>query len=74
VVFLIDRVIKEEGFYVHNMYNIVEEHFSISIARSRGGSLVNYLIYYLKIYIRIDIHGLAGRDPLANNYDRTLCF
>jgi hypothetical protein len=42
MVFFVDRVIKEKGFYVYNMYNIVEEHFSTSIvpARSRGGSLV----------------------------------
>jgi hypothetical protein len=35
-------VIQEEGSYVHNMYNIVEKHLSVSIAsvRSRGGSLV----------------------------------
>jgi hypothetical protein len=34
-------VIKEEGFNVQDMYNIVEDHFSISIAtmRSQGGSL-----------------------------------
>jgi hypothetical protein len=31
-VFLIDRMIKEEGFCVYNMYNIVEKHLSISIA------------------------------------------
>jgi hypothetical protein len=37
-VFLIDRVIQEEGYYVYNMYNIVEKDFSISIApeQSRG--------------------------------------
>jgi hypothetical protein len=38
----IDIVIKEKGFYVDNVYNIVDEYFSISIApvRSRGRSLV----------------------------------
>jgi hypothetical protein len=42
VVFLIDIIINEEGFYVYNLYNIVDEHFSIGIepVRSRGGSLV----------------------------------
>jgi hypothetical protein len=41
-VFLIDRVIHKEDLNAHNMYNIVERHFSISITpvRSRGGSLV----------------------------------
>jgi hypothetical protein len=40
--FLIDRVIQEEGFYVYNMHNVVDKHFSISIVpvQSRGGSLV----------------------------------
>jgi hypothetical protein len=32
MIFLIDRVIQEEGFYVYNIYNTVENHFSISIA------------------------------------------
>jgi hypothetical protein len=43
-VFLIDRVIKEEGLCVYNMFNIVKKHFSISVklVRSRGGSLVTY--------------------------------
>jgi hypothetical protein len=42
--FLIDRVIQEEGLYVFNMQNILEKHFSISIAlvRRRGRSLVYY--------------------------------
>jgi hypothetical protein len=41
-IFLIYSVIKEEGLYVYNMYNIEEEHFSVSIepVRSWGGSLV----------------------------------
>jgi hypothetical protein len=41
-VYLKDRMIKEEGFHVYNMYYIVKKHFSISIAplRSWGGSLV----------------------------------
>jgi hypothetical protein len=40
--FLIARMMKEEGFYVYNMYNIVEEHFSITIepVQSMGGLLV----------------------------------
>jgi hypothetical protein len=35
-------MIQEEGLYVYGMYNILEKHFSISIApvQSRGGSLV----------------------------------
>jgi hypothetical protein len=39
MVFLIDKVIQEQGLlYVYNMHNMVEKHFSISIApvRSRG--------------------------------------
>jgi hypothetical protein len=38
----IDRVIQKEGLYVYNSHNIVEKHFSISIAhvRSWGGLLV----------------------------------
>jgi uncharacterized protein (UPF0371 family) len=41
-VFLIDRVIEEEGFYGYNMYITVEKHLIISIApvRSRSGPLV----------------------------------
>jgi hypothetical protein len=31
--FKIDSLIKEEGFYGHNIYNIEVEHFSISIAQ-----------------------------------------
>jgi hypothetical protein len=39
VVFLIDRVIKEEGFYVYSMYNKVEEHIvSAGIAPVRNWS------------------------------------
>jgi hypothetical protein len=51
--FLIDRMIQEEGLYVHNMHNTVEQHFSISIApvRSRGDSLV---ILLNELFIRIE--------------------
>jgi hypothetical protein len=35
--FLIARVIKEEGFYVYNLYNIVEEHLSITIEPCEAG-------------------------------------
>jgi hypothetical protein len=36
-----NRMIQEEGLYVFNIHNIVNKHFSISIAvRSRGESLV----------------------------------
>jgi hypothetical protein len=30
-IFLIDRVIQEEGLYIYNMHNIVKKHFRISI-------------------------------------------
>jgi hypothetical protein len=37
-VFLINRVIQEEGLYGYNMHNIAEEHFSISIIPGRVAS------------------------------------
>jgi hypothetical protein len=53
--FLIERVVQDEGVYVYNVHNIVEKHFSISIAhaRGRGRSLVYYNhISYIKPIIR----------------------
>jgi hypothetical protein len=43
--FLTDKVTQEEGVFVYNMHNIVEQHFSFGIAplRCRGGSLVFYI-------------------------------
>jgi hypothetical protein len=40
--FLLDKSDSKEDFYVNNMHNIIENHFSISIAPvwSRDGSLV----------------------------------
>jgi hypothetical protein len=60
-IFFINKVIQEEGLYVCNMHNIVEKHFTISIApvRSRGGSTVfnnkDLFLYpskYFYIYVR----------------------
>jgi hypothetical protein len=41
-VFLLDRMIHEEGLYEYNMHNLAEKHFSISMAsvRNRGELLV----------------------------------
>jgi hypothetical protein len=51
---LIYGVIQEEGLYVYIMHDIVEKHFSISIApmRSRGGSLV---INKINFHVALDI-------------------
>jgi hypothetical protein len=56
--FFNDRVIQEEGSYV---YNIVEKHFSFSIApvQSRGGALVNYKTCWSHHHSRFISKGVA---------------
>jgi hypothetical protein len=53
VVFVIVKVIQEEGLYVYNIQKIVEKHFNISIAsvRSRGESLLKNKDIYSSYYI-----------------------
>jgi hypothetical protein len=48
LVFLLDRVIQEEGEYVYIMHNIVEIHFCFRIAPLRSRPRVASTYYKLK--------------------------
>jgi hypothetical protein len=59
---LIDKANQEEDLYVYNTHNILEKHFSISIAsvRSRGGLLVYYKMCFA-------CYQMAGHAHLKTN-------